>query len=183
MDAGPAGPASGIIAAFTTTFTEGVGSLSDYIRNISTIKHKQPVETTEEALPAPQPKSFDLVRVPTHNPVSAGVDYSSQQLTQLAYQMASKSLRPSPQERKKQKEQEAANSWAPVKALRNRRSINRNQALFGEQEVHGKAYDTAKETGRLVDTLINVGLKGKFSTLFSFHSKYLSEYCLLTNHI
>jgi len=161
------GPATGIVAAFTTSFTEAIGGISDYVRNISMIKHKS-VNKDQTPSVGTQRRS-SLVKVESHNPVTRAANYSPDHIAEIAYRMAEKSVPTSAIERKRRREE--LDKVDPAgRGIKPRRTVSRNRALFGTPKEHGKAYDAAVETGRFVDTMLDVGLRGVSGNILVEHN-------------
>jgi sterol 3beta-glucosyltransferase len=154
----------GAVAAASGTVTEAVGTIATYFRNMSKIKNEPKRQDSDSDLPPYLEHSESLEVIESRNPVSRAADYSSHHLAHIAYQMASKSLAPSPELRKRKK----SNSWSPVpKAITARRTFLREQAMHGRQEVHGRAHEAAYETGHFVEVMLDIGLKGRAWLWFS----------------
>lgn len=158
------GPATGIIAAFTTSFTMAIDGVSDYVRNISVIRKKN--SRTGGSKDSIQGQNSVLTRYESQNPVSAATNYSPEQIAELAYKMAAKSIPATAEGRRRRREElerqyqrEQQDLTSP--GLKPGRTMSRNKALFGGNRQHSKAHDAALETGHFVDNMVEVGLKGE----------------------
>lgn len=187
VDAGPVGPASGIVAAFTTSFTVAIGGVSDYIRNISVIKHK---DSKSDRSPSPErERRLSLTKIESNNPVSQAANYSPEHIAVIAYKMAAKSIPATAEERRKRREQlereyQLGQKDPAANVVKPGRTMSRNKALFGaSKKTHSKARDAAIETGHFVDNMVEVGLKGVYKVKADLIcANTISACCLLLQY-
>lgn len=146
----------GAVAAASGTVTEAISTVVNYFRTISRIKN-EPKRTGSGSEHLPEFKRSDsLEMIASRNPVTRAAKYSANHLQHIAYELASKSLAPSPELRKKKKTQ----SFPLPKSVLARRTLSREKILVGHKNVHGKTHDALNETGHFVEVMLDIGLKG-----------------------
>jgi hypothetical protein len=156
--------------------------VSDYIRNISVIKHK---DSKSDRTPSPErERRLSLTKIESNNPVSQAANYSPEHIAEIAYKMAAKSIPATAEERRKRREQlekeyQQGQKDPAANGVKPGRTMSRNKALFsGTKKKHSKAHDAAIETGHFVDNMLEVGLKGKFRNRTDLHLCLQVQYLL-----